>query len=150
MEAVKAHPSPQERRQLSVERPGDGPQPSPEQAMVDQQEIQAPSGSVIQRRLARVHGCADGGDVGRSGHLQTVPGVRIVREGRDLERVLEVPTAIKRDDALYMMGRAYQELRQPEKARAIVDTFRKRGLYVSYDEQQSIGKRYAKHDEIGV
>ena len=34
-----------------------------------------------------------------------------------LERVLEVPTAIKRDDALYMMGRAYQELHQPEKAR---------------------------------
>lgn len=39
---------------------------------------------------------------------------------------------------------------QPEKARAIVAEFRKLGINVSYDEQQSIGKRYAKHDEIGT
>lgn len=38
----------------------------------------------------------------------------------------------------------------PEKARAIVDEFRRLGINVSYDEQQSIGKRYAKHDEIGT
>ena len=39
---------------------------------------------------------------------------------------------------------------QPEKAREIVRAFRKAGLNVSYDEQQSIGKRYARHDEIGT
>ncbi|MCX6124361.1 MAG: glycine--tRNA ligase, partial [Proteobacteria bacterium] len=38
----------------------------------------------------------------------------------------------------------------PEKAREIVRKFRKAGLNVSYDEQQSIGKRYARHDEIGT
>ncbi len=39
---------------------------------------------------------------------------------------------------------------QPEKAREIVKKFRKAGLNISYDEQQSIGKRYARHDEIGT
>lgn len=39
---------------------------------------------------------------------------------------------------------------QPEKAREIVKKFRKAGLNVSYDEQQSIGKRYSRHDEIGT
>lgn len=38
----------------------------------------------------------------------------------------------------------------PEKAREIVAEFRRAGINVSYDEQQSIGKRYAKHDEIGT
>lgn len=38
----------------------------------------------------------------------------------------------------------------PEKAREIVKKFRRSGLNVSYDEQQSIGKRYARHDEIGT
>ena len=38
----------------------------------------------------------------------------------------------------------------PEKAREIVAKFRKLGINVSYDETQSIGKRYAKHDEIGT
>ncbi|MEY4630509.1 MAG: hypothetical protein RIQ81_629 [Pseudomonadota bacterium] len=39
---------------------------------------------------------------------------------------------------------------QPEKARAVVREFQRLGINVSYDEQQSIGKRYAKHDEIGT
>lgn len=39
---------------------------------------------------------------------------------------------------------------QPEKANMIVRALRQHGLNVSYDEQQSIGKRYAKHDEIGT
>jgi glycyl-tRNA synthetase len=39
---------------------------------------------------------------------------------------------------------------QPEKAREIVAKLRELGLQVSYDEQQSIGKRYAKHDEVGT
>jgi glycyl-tRNA synthetase len=38
----------------------------------------------------------------------------------------------------------------PELARAIVKTFYAAGINASYDEQQSIGKRYAKHDEIGT
>lgn len=39
---------------------------------------------------------------------------------------------------------------QPEMAEKLVKDFRKRGIHASYDEQQSIGKRYAKHDEIGT
>ena len=39
---------------------------------------------------------------------------------------------------------------QPEKAQEIVAMFRSKGVKVSYDEQQSIGKRYSKHDEIGT
>lgn len=38
----------------------------------------------------------------------------------------------------------------PEVARRIVSDLHKAGLNVSYDEQQSIGKRYARHDEIGT
>jgi glycyl-tRNA synthetase len=38
----------------------------------------------------------------------------------------------------------------PEIAREIVSQFFKSGLNASYDEQQSIGKRYARHDEIGT
>ena len=39
---------------------------------------------------------------------------------------------------------------QPELARSLCKKFRSRGISVSYDENQSIGKRYAKHDEIGT
>ncbi len=39
---------------------------------------------------------------------------------------------------------------QPEKASEIALEFRKAGINISYDMQQSIGKRYAKHDEIGT
>lgn len=39
---------------------------------------------------------------------------------------------------------------QPEKGREIVTRFRKAGVNVRYDENQSIGKRYAKHDEVGT
>ncbi|MBF0443465.1 MAG: glycine--tRNA ligase, partial [Oligoflexales bacterium] len=39
---------------------------------------------------------------------------------------------------------------QPEKAREIVDRLRESRINVSYDDKQSIGKRYAKHDEIGT
>lgn len=39
---------------------------------------------------------------------------------------------------------------QPEKAQDIAAQFRKQGISVSYDENQSVGKRYAKHDEIGT
>ena len=38
----------------------------------------------------------------------------------------------------------------PEKARALQSLFRSYGINVSYDDNQSIGKRYAKHDEIGT
>jgi glycyl-tRNA synthetase len=38
----------------------------------------------------------------------------------------------------------------PEVARNIVDTFFDAGISARYDEQQSIGKRYAKHDEAGT
>ncbi len=39
---------------------------------------------------------------------------------------------------------------QPEMAMDIVRKFRKLGFNVSYDDKQSIGKRYARHDEIGT
>jgi len=38
----------------------------------------------------------------------------------------------------------------PEVARRIVSEFFKSGINARYDEQQSIGKRYARHDEIGT
>jgi len=39
---------------------------------------------------------------------------------------------------------------QPEKAAEIAKSFRRAGINVSYDDSQSIGKRYARHDEIGT
>ena len=38
----------------------------------------------------------------------------------------------------------------PDVARKIAGEFYKAGMNASYDEQQSIGKRYARHDEIGT
>lgn len=38
----------------------------------------------------------------------------------------------------------------PELARSIVSKFYNAGINTSYDEQQSIGKRYSRHDEIGT
>ncbi len=38
----------------------------------------------------------------------------------------------------------------PEKARAIISAMLKAGINAKYDEKHSIGKRYAKHDEIGT
>lgn len=39
---------------------------------------------------------------------------------------------------------------QPEKAQEIVQMLRRHHLNVNFDSSQSIGKRYAKHDEIGT
>ena len=39
---------------------------------------------------------------------------------------------------------------QPERANQVVQTLRKAGINASYDERQSIGKRYSRHDEIGT
>ncbi len=38
----------------------------------------------------------------------------------------------------------------PEVARKIVDDFMKAGINAKYDAQHSIGKRYARHDEVGT
>ena len=38
----------------------------------------------------------------------------------------------------------------PEVARKIVDQFFKAGVMAKYDDNTSIGKRYARHDEIGT
>ena len=38
----------------------------------------------------------------------------------------------------------------PEKGREIVERFKAAGINAKYDEQQSIGKRYARHDEVGT
>ena len=38
----------------------------------------------------------------------------------------------------------------PETARAIVEEFLKAGVNAKYDAQHSIGKRYARHDEVGT
>ncbi|MDJ0840702.1 MAG: glycine--tRNA ligase [Acidobacteriota bacterium] len=38
----------------------------------------------------------------------------------------------------------------PEKARELVKQFQKDGINARYDEQHAIGKRYARHDEIGT
>lgn len=37
-----------------------------------------------------------------------------------------------------------------EGARDVVQTFLSAGINAKYDESQSIGKRYSKHDEIGT
>ena len=39
---------------------------------------------------------------------------------------------------------------QPERAGEVAKVLRAAGLHVAYDDKQSIGKRYAKHDEIGT
>ena len=39
---------------------------------------------------------------------------------------------------------------QPEKCQMITEAFKKEGILVRYDDVSSIGKRYAKHDEIGT
>jgi glycyl-tRNA synthetase len=39
---------------------------------------------------------------------------------------------------------------QPEAARKVADAFFKAGINARYDEQHAIGKRYARHDEIGT
>ena len=39
---------------------------------------------------------------------------------------------------------------QPEKAREVIAALLKAGINGKYDEKQSIGKRYARHDEIGT
>ena len=39
---------------------------------------------------------------------------------------------------------------QPEAAEKIAQELRKRGILTNFDDGQSIGKRYAKHDEIGT
>ncbi|MBF0244723.1 MAG: glycine--tRNA ligase [Planctomycetes bacterium] len=38
----------------------------------------------------------------------------------------------------------------PEMARDLVARFREKGILASYDENTSIGKRYARHDEVGT
>jgi glycyl-tRNA synthetase len=38
----------------------------------------------------------------------------------------------------------------PEVGRAIVERFLDAGINAKYDEQHAIGKRYARHDEIGT
>ncbi len=38
----------------------------------------------------------------------------------------------------------------PERARAVVEGFLRRGINAKYDEQHAIGKRYRRHDEIGT
>lgn len=38
----------------------------------------------------------------------------------------------------------------PEKARAVVEAFLKRGINARYDAQHAIGKRYRRHDEVGT
>ena len=38
----------------------------------------------------------------------------------------------------------------PEVAREITQQFFRAGVNARYDEQQSIGKRYARHDEVGT
>ena len=38
----------------------------------------------------------------------------------------------------------------PERAREIAQDFFRSGINARYDEQHTIGKRYARHDEIGT
>lgn len=38
----------------------------------------------------------------------------------------------------------------PEKAGEVFQMLKNKGLYVSYDDKGSIGKRYARADEVGI
>jgi glycyl-tRNA synthetase len=70
-------------------------------------------------------------------------------EGQDKTRVL-----LKLDPSLAPIKVAVLPLLKkegmPEAARDVVNSFFKAGISAKYDEQQSIGKRYSRHDEIGT
>lgn len=75
-------------------------------------------------------------------------------EGVDAEGNVKVRTLLKLHPTLAPIKVAVLPLVKkdnlPELAKDIVAKFYKAGINASYDEQHSIGKRYAKHDEIGT
>ncbi len=75
-------------------------------------------------------------------------------EGKDSAGEVKTRKVLKLDKRLSPIKAAVLPLVKkdglPEYGRKIVDDFFKAGINAKYDEQQSIGKRYAKHDEIGT
>lgn len=75
-------------------------------------------------------------------------------KGVDADGQEKVRTLLKLNPRLAPMKAAVLPLVKkdglPEVARSIVSDFFKGGINARYDEQQSIGKRYARHDEIGT
>lgn len=75
-------------------------------------------------------------------------------KGVDADGAEKVRTVLKLNPRLAPMKAAVLPLVKkdglPEVARSIVADFFKAGVNARYDEQQSIGKRYARHDEIGT
>lgn len=75
-------------------------------------------------------------------------------EGKDADGGTKVRVVLKLHPKLAPYKAAVLPLMKkegmPELAREVVTQFFKAGVNVSYDEQQSIGKRYARHDEVGT
>lgn len=75
-------------------------------------------------------------------------------EGKDAEGGDKTRTLLRLDPRLAPYKAAILPLvkkdGQPELSAKIVAEFRRLGLNVSYDDKQSIGKRYSRHDEIGT
>ncbi len=75
-------------------------------------------------------------------------------EGKDVEGEAKTRVVLKLHPRLAPYKAAILPLVKkdglPEMGDAILKEFRKLGLNVSYDDKQSIGKRYSRHDEIGT
>ena len=75
-------------------------------------------------------------------------------EGKDAEGADKTRVLLKLDTRLAPIKVAVLPLMKkeglPDIARSIVKDFYQAGVNASYDEQQSIGKRYARHDEVGT
>jgi glycyl-tRNA synthetase len=75
-------------------------------------------------------------------------------ERPDAEGVMKKRTVLKLSPRLAPFKAAvlplFKKETMPELARKLASDLYKAGINASYDEQQSIGRRYARHDEIGT
>jgi glycyl-tRNA synthetase len=78
----------------------------------------------------------------------------VEEKGTDAEGAEKIRVVLKLNPRLAPIKVAILPLMKkegmPEAGRDVVQRFYKEGISASYDEQQSIGKRYARHDEIGT
>lgn len=75
-------------------------------------------------------------------------------EATDADGATKIRTVLKLSPKIAPIKAAILPLTKkdglPEIARSLATSFFKKGINAKYDEQQSIGKRYARHDEIGT
>jgi len=87
--AVDRHVGLDEEAHLAVVRAGDRLQPGPEQAVMDQQEIDARLRRLADDRLAGIHRRADARDAAGVGELEAVFGPREVARLRGGQELVE-------------------------------------------------------------